>query len=105
MKKIYNKLVRDRIPEIIHEAGKDFSLRTLDSVEYKECLTKKLQEEVTEYLQEPCIEELADILEVVYALTELEGKSLDELRTVRDKKLQKRGGFTKKYFLEYVIES
>ena len=64
--KIYNKLVRDKIPEIINSDNGVAITRTLHDVEYLNELNKKLQEEVKEYLEADNIEELADIVEVIY---------------------------------------
>lgn len=95
----YNKLVRDRIPEMIEAQGKKPVIRVMDDKEYKICLEKKLEEEVAEYYESKEIEELADILEVIYALCELQGHSVDELMRVYEKKHIERGGFSKRIFL------
>lgn len=76
----YNKLVRDRIPEIIAAQGEKPIFRVMDDLEYTVGLEKKLEEEVAEYLESKEIEELADVLEVLYALCEAQGHSVDELR-------------------------
>ena len=66
----YNKLVRDRIPEILTEKGLDFVVRPVASEEeYVAKLKEKLQEEVDEFLDNPCAEEMADIQEVLDALS------------------------------------
>ena len=65
---IYNKLVRDKIPQIIEEKGGKAEIRILSDEEYRTFLEAKLDEEVAEYHRDQCAEELADILEVVYAL-------------------------------------
>ena len=75
----FNKLVRDNIPEIIESGGEKPIIRTLDDEEYRLCLEEKLDEEVAEYHESKAIEELADILEVIYALSEAQGYSVDEL--------------------------
>lgn len=95
----YNKLVRDRIPEIIAAQGKKPVIRVLDDKEYNICLEKKLEEEVAEYHESKEIEELADILEVIYALCEIQGHSVNELMKVYEKKHIERGGFSKRIFL------
>ena len=94
-----NKLVRDRIPEIITASGKTPIVRILDDAEYKMYLEKKLDEEVSEYHESKEITELADILEVVYALCEADGHSVDMLQSVYQKKHEERGGFKEKVFL------
>ena len=84
--KIYNKLVRDNIPAIIHNAGKEPIIHTLDEETYKTELVKKLYEEVAEFAQDHTVEELADILEVVYALAECQHitpEKLEELRALK----------------------
>ena len=95
----YNKLVRDRIPEIIADQGEKPIIRVMDDKEYIIALEKKLDEEVAEYHESKEIEELADVLEVIYALCETQGHSVDELMQVYEKKHIERGGFSKKIFL------
>lgn len=96
---IYNKLVRDRIPEIIEEQGEKPIIRTLEQEEYLHCLEAKLDEEVGEYHRDKNAEELADILEVVFSLAEATGCSCRELLSVYQKKHDARGGFAKRIFL------
>lgn len=95
----YNKLVRDRIPEIIAAQGEKPIIRVMDDEEYIICLEKKLEEEVAEYHESKEIEELADVLEVIYALCETQGHSVDELMSIYEKKHIERGGFSKRIFL------
>lgn len=105
---IYNKLVRDLIPEIIAQSGKQCTLRTLDDAEYQSALHTKLGEELAEYLaadEEHALEELADLLEVLRATTIARGFTLEQLEQVRAAKAKKRGGFAKKLLLEEVTES
>lgn len=95
----YNKLVRDRIPEIIAAAGHHPRTRVLDDAEYTAQLRRKLVEEVEEFITSNDAEELTDILEVLFAIASQMGidpQLLDELR--RSKKI-KRGGFEAKIFL------
>ena len=94
-----SKLVRDRIPEIIRSSGEEPVVRIMDDGEYLVELEKKLDEEVAEYRESRDIEELADILEVVYALCEAQGKTVDDLMRVYNKKHEERGGFGDKIFL------
>lgn len=97
--KLYNKLVRDRIPEII-EANSEIPIaRILDSAEYLKCLEAKLDEEVQEFHESKAPEELADILEVIYALAEKQGCSKQMLMDIYDRKHTSRGGFSKRIFL------
>ena len=108
MGRTYNKLVRDRIPEIIEGNGEKPVIRILDEVEYKTELETKLNEEYHEVLgtttSEERIEELADMVEIISALAVLEGKTLDDVVEVAKQKSLKRGGFEKRIFLERVDE-
>ena len=95
----HNKLVRDRIPEIIENSGKTAVTRILCDQEYARCLEAKLDEEVTEFHRDQSIEELADILEVVLALCSLKGHTTAELEAAYRKKHEARGGFEQKIYL------
>ena len=99
---IYNKLVRDKIPEIIKASGKTYETEILSDEEYLQMLDKKLDEELAEYHQEQNIEELADLLEVLYATAKARGYSIEELEQVRVEKQKARGGFEKKLLLKVV---
>ena len=101
---IYNKLVRDKIPEIIEESGKTCETEILSDEEYLRMIDKKLDEELAEYHQEQNIEELADLLEVLYATAKARGYSIEELEQVRVEKQKVRGGFDKKILLKDVGE-
>jgi predicted house-cleaning noncanonical NTP pyrophosphatase (MazG superfamily) len=100
---VYNKLVRDRIPEIIESTGKKFTTRILSNEEYITELKTKSFEELQEYVEtknnEDAIEELADLLEIIYALAEYHGSSIGNVEAVRKEKAEKRGGFKEKIFL------
>ena len=107
MERIYNKLVRDKIPNIIKAKGETPVVRILDEVEYKNELEKKLYEEYTEVLNASGadrIEELADMLEVMISLAKLENKSLEDILKIRQEKKNKRGGFEEKIYLEKVAD-
>ena len=101
---IYDKLVRDKIPEIIENSGKQCEIEILSDEKYLEMIDKKLDEEIAEYHKDKNIEELADLLEVVYTATKARGYSIDDLEKVRAEKSEKRGGFDKKILLKKVIE-
>ena len=101
---IYEKLVRDKIPEIIEKSGKQCKTEILSDEKYLEMIDKKLNEELAEYHEDQNIEELADLLEVIYAATKARGYSIEELEKVRVEKVEKRGGFDKKILLIKVIE-
>ena len=92
------KLVRDKIPAIILADGKKPMTRILDTEEYLEELDKKLNEEIAEYQADKSIEEMADVLEVLFAICEARGHSVEELMEVRAAKREKRGGFEKRIF-------
>ena len=98
--KIYNKLVRDKIPEIIEAEGKQVKFKLLDDKEYRKELNKKLQEEVKEYLEDNNTEELADIIEVVYGILNSMNISLEEFEKIRKDKAEQKGTFQKRIFLE-----
>jgi predicted house-cleaning noncanonical NTP pyrophosphatase (MazG superfamily) len=102
----YNKLVRDRIPEIIKATGKTLTTRTLSEEEYLTELKKKSFEELEEYhdaeTRENAIEELADLMEIVHAFAKARNMTLDEIEVIRREKAKKRGSFDKKVFLAEV---
>ena len=102
--KIYHKLVRDHIPEIIKAAGKTCVCETLSDEEYLRLLDTKLNEELAEYQESKSLEELADLLEVMQAVVKARGWTLEELERVRAEKALKRGGFEKKILLKEVTE-
>lgn len=99
----YNKLVRDRIPEIIEKSGNKCVIEILSDEEYIELLDKKLDEELAEYHKDKNIEELADLIEVIYACAQARGFSLEDLENVRTDKTDKRGAFKKKILLKETI--
>ena len=94
----YNKLVRDKIPEIIRQHGEIPYTRILDTEEYTVLLEDKLDEETAEFHRDRTPEELADILEVVYALAEAHGCSREQLQQIFDAKHTARGGFKKRVY-------
>ena len=95
----YNKAIRDKIPEIIAESGKKYNLKQLDEESFLAEIEKKLIEEVNEYSKSKDVEELADLLEVIYRISELKGVSSDELDKIRIDKAEKRGKFASNLFL------
>ena len=102
-KKIFNKLVRDKIPQIIEDNGDKPFTKILTDEENLKQLNIKLTEEVNEYLTDNNIEELADIVEVIYGILKAKNVSLEEFEKIRLNKKEKRGGFENKVFLEYTI--
>ncbi len=97
--KIYNKLVRDLIPEIISVEGKTCITHIAGDEEYERELLKKLSEEVKEFLEGPCEEEIADILEVLDGLVELLGFSHESIERIKAEKKRERGGFVERIIL------
>lgn len=87
--KVYNKLVRDKIPEIIEADGKCCKTEILSDEEYIKMIDAKLDEELAEYHEDQNIEELADLMEVIYAAAEARGYSVEELEAVRLAKVEK----------------
>lgn len=96
----YNKLVRDKIPEIIRSRGETPVTHIADDEEYWLKLKEKLQEEVNEFLEAESIEEMADILEVIDAILDFKKFDKEELQKVKSDKLNARGGFKNKTILE-----
>lgn len=94
--KVYNKLVRDRISDIIEADHKKCVIEILSDDEYLRLAEAKLDEELAEYHKDQSIEELADILEVVYAVTQVKGYSLNDLGKIRSEKSKMRGSFIKR---------
>ena len=107
-RKIYNKLIRDNIPEIIAENGGIAKMRKLDDKEFNAALKAKLLEEATELLEantpEDILNELSDVSQVIESIAENNNLSLAEVEKQKENKKQKRGSFKKKLFLEYVDE-
>lgn len=99
----YNKLVRDRIPEIIEASGKSCVTEILSDEAYLRLVDAKLDEELAEYHSDQNIEELADLLEVIYAAAMVRGYTLEQLESVRTAKAEKRGAFANKILLKEVI--
>lgn len=95
----YNKLVRDKIPQIMISNGEIPNTRILNTGEFIFELRNKLTEEVKEYINSGDIEELADILEVCFTLGKINGVTQEELLEVMNNKRESRGGFEDKIFL------
>ena len=100
----YNKLVRDRIPEIIEASGKSCVTEILSDEAYLRMVDAKLDEELAEYHSDPNVEEQADLHEVIYAAAMARGYTLEQLESVRAAKAEKRGAFANKILLKEVIE-
>lgn len=97
---IHNKLVRDKIPELIKSTGRKVKIRTIfDDEEFLFFLSKKLIEESTEFSTNYAIEELADILEIVQTILDIKGETFSSLDLLRKEKKNKRGGFQSRTIL------
>ncbi|MFC1742034.1 hypothetical protein ACFL3V_05860 [Nanoarchaeota archaeon] len=96
----YNKLVRDKIPEIIQADNKTPIIRIADGPEYWERLKDKLLEEAHEFTEDETEKELADILEVINAICEHKNIDKDNLEQLRQERAEKRGAFSKRIILE-----
>lgn len=108
MEKVYKKLVRDNIPEIIKDKNETPITKILNDKEYKKELEKKLFEEYKEVIdssETDRLEELADLLEVISHLAQIEKSNLEEIIKIAKEKRSKRGGFEKRIFLEKVIDN
>lgn len=101
--KFYNKLIRDNIPQIIENDGFEYDVEKLQSNDYRIKLNEKLNEELEEYYQNEEISELADIVEVVYAILAFKGVSIQEFEKLRLGKKEKNGGFDKRLLLKSVF--
>lgn len=102
--KRYHKLVRDRIPEIIEASSKTCITEILSDADYLQMLDAKLDEELAEYHQDQDLDELADLMEVIYACAIARGYSVEQLEKIRAEKVALRGGFEKKILLKEVRE-
>ena len=100
--KIYNKLVRDHIPDIIASDGQTCKTHILSDDEYVTALETKLDEEVAEYHADKTVEELIDILEVIHAIGITKGYTLDDMIAMKNEKAHKKGNFFKKIYLESI---
>jgi predicted house-cleaning noncanonical NTP pyrophosphatase (MazG superfamily)/mannose-6-phosphate isomerase-like protein (cupin superfamily) len=94
-----SKVIRDRIPEIIRLSGRKCVVNELSDFSFLPLLEKKLKEELKEYLESKKLEELADLLEIIYRIAELRGSSKDGLDALRLRKKEEKGGFEKNLFL------
>jgi predicted house-cleaning noncanonical NTP pyrophosphatase (MazG superfamily) len=99
-----NKLVRDKIPEIIEKSGKKAIFQKLDDEAYKKFLDEKLGEELQEYLDSDSVEELADLVEVIYSILKYRHIEIKDFHGMQKKKAEERGAFEKRLLLKEVIE-
>ena len=100
--KVYNKLIRDKIPGIMRAEGKNFKAHIASVDEYEQKLKEKLLEEVNEFLEEPSLEELADVAEVFGTILAVMDYSIEDLELQMRKKSEDRGAFVERIILESV---
>ena len=99
-----SKIVRDRIPEIINQAGKKPVIEVVSNEMAIRGLEEKLYEELEEYMADHSLEEMADLLEVMHGILYLKGIPWDDLETIRVKKREERGGFEQRILLKEILE-
>lgn len=99
-----SKIVRDRIPEMINQAGKKPVVEVVSNEMAISGLEEKLYEELEEYMADHSLEEMADLLEVMHGILYLKGISWDELEAIRVKKREERGGFEQRILLKEILE-
>ena len=99
MKK-YNKLVRDKIPEILEKKDLKYKIHIAGKKEYWEKLKEKLLEEIKEFSKSETIEEFTDILEVLDAISDHKKFNKQKVAAIKKKKAKDRGGFKKRIILE-----
>ncbi|TEB11971.1 nucleoside triphosphate pyrophosphohydrolase [Pelotomaculum propionicicum] len=100
----YNKLIRDKIPEIIEKSGKKAITKKLDNENYKKFLDQKLSEELQEYLDSDSVNELADLVEVIHAILKYKRIEIPDFYDIQKKKAKERGAFNQRLLLLEVIE-
>jgi len=100
--KVYNKLIRDKIPEIMLSEGKNYAVHTASEEEYRQKLKEKLLEEASEFLKKPSLEEIGDVAEVFGAILEAFDYSVEDLQHQILKKISEKGSFLNRIVLEYV---
>jgi len=96
---VYNKAIRDKIPQIIRESGSKCDYKVLSDEEFLPHLEEKLHEELEEYEISKSLMELVDLLEIIYRIAEIRNLSKEELEKMRIAKREKRGEFKKNLFL------
>lgn len=104
MKIPYNKLVRDRIPEILDAEGKEYSIVKCEEEDILSYAKKKLLEEAMEFVENPCAEEAADIIEILKFICSRMGFYEIQIEAAGISKYARKGGFQKNYILEWVKE-
>ena len=100
----YNKLVRDKIPDIIKTDGGECKFHVAKKNEFGELLNEKVFEEAMELIKNPCAEEIADVLEVIEALARMHHINIDEIKEAKKKKREERGSFNLMFVLDEATE-
>ena len=106
--KIYNKLIRDRIPEIISKDGNTADIIILSEESFKQAIKEKLIEEATEVCnadnRDEVLSELADLQEVMDTIKQMYNINTLEVNTIQAVKALQRGKFEKRLYLKSVKE-
>jgi len=97
---VYNKAIRDKIPQIIEESGSKCEYRVLSDKEFLPYLEDKLHEEIEEYDATKSMMELVDVIEIIYRIADIRNVSIEELERMRLDKKNERGGFNWNLFLD-----
>lgn len=101
---LYNKLIRDKIPEIIENSGKEYEIHRAEEQEYIEKLLLKAEEELSEFREDPSIAEMADLFEVLDTVIDYYDFDKKEIKDYQEQKRKERGGFKKQLILDKVIK-
>jgi len=104
MKILYDKMVRDRIPEILDAEGKEYSIVKCEEEDILSYAKKKLLEEAMEFVENPCAEEAADIIEILKFMCSRIGIYEIQIEAAAISKYARKGGFQENYILEWVKE-
>ncbi|MEZ7890506.1 MAG: nucleoside triphosphate pyrophosphohydrolase [Candidatus Wallbacteria bacterium] len=96
---VYNKIVRDKIPDIIRNEKRNCNIKILSDKDAVNLLSQKILEEADEFLKEPSKEEMADIFEILHSIIKKYNWTYDEIEKIRINKANKNGSFDKNIFL------
>lgn len=103
--KEYDKLVRDKIPQIIEGSGSECEIEQVDNKTALEYLYKKLMEETSELLMDKNIEEVIDVIDVALAIGKLYGFNIEDIMWLRETKVREKGGFEDNIILKKVYKN